>query len=106
MDIDIAQIKNKVNSGLSKYFGDMSSNEFEGTSIYPSNSLDLISIFLAVSADCDPSEIICEFSLSGRDDLAEKYSEASYMIGRDDKLVLNVLGVARGLGIDDDKLVL
>lgn len=102
--MNTGEIRQSVESGLSQYFEDMNSGEFEGVGIYPENALELVTIFLAVSADCDTQDIISALNLSGKEELAEKFELATDIVGKDPKLTFEVIGLANHFQIAPEEL--
>lgn len=103
--MSISDIKEQVKRQLTEYFDQMSSGEFEGVGIYPDDSLELVSLYLSVSADYDSQEIMREFGLSQPSELAEKFELATDIIGKDNKLAIGVIGLAHEFDIPPEHLV-
>jgi len=103
----ISDIREQVEVSLSQYFDDMSSGEFEGIGMYPENSKTMVAVFLAASANHSIEDIKTDFADSlSKKDIESSYIEASNFIGKDQHLVMNVVGIARKLDIPVENLVI
>ena len=102
---EISEIKERVEQDLSGYFQSMSSGEFAGQPVYPDDIKELVSIFLAISANHEAKDVINAFdSIENKAVLAEKYGCAIFEISKDDYLKTQISGLVMALEIPRENL--